>query len=231
MRFEQREGVGVTSLPDRQDGLSSRGTSRSPGPALLSGLAAGPLGFALGEITRFETRKLELALLMLCLLPTSVGAEAPQEGIRLDDQGRRFSLAASGAPFVPWGFNYDHDDEGPADRGLLGGRVAQGRGRLRPDEEAGGQRRPRPPAARQVHGRPGQAQREGAGPAGEAARPGRADRAVPRPDRPGLLPQEGRARLVRQALDEKERWDGAGPLLGGGRRPLRRTAPPSSATT
>src|SRR4051794_11544357 len=112
MRFGQREGVGVTSLPDRQDGLSSRGTSQSPGLALLSGLAAGLLRFALGEITRFETRKLELALLMLCLLPTSVGAEAPRDGIRLDDQGRRFSLAASGAPFVPWGVNYDHDEDG-----------------------------------------------------------------------------------------------------------------------
>ena len=44
---------------------------------------------------------------------------------------------------------------------------------------------------------------------------------LPRPDRPGLLPQEGRARLVRRALGIRA-LGRPGPLLGGGRPALRR---------
>lgn len=32
--------------------------------------------------------------------------------IRVSDDGERFVLADSGRPFVPWGFNYDHDEQG-----------------------------------------------------------------------------------------------------------------------
>lgn len=34
------------------------------------------------------------------------------EHVRLSTDGRRFVLSLSGTPFVPWGFNYDHDDAG-----------------------------------------------------------------------------------------------------------------------
>lgn len=34
------------------------------------------------------------------------------ERIRVNDEQDGFVLAQSGAPFIPWGFNYDHDDEG-----------------------------------------------------------------------------------------------------------------------
>ena len=48
--------------------------------------------------------------------------------------------------------------------------------------------------------------------------------ALPRPDRPGLLPQEGRARLVRQAL-ENGPLGRPGPVLGGGGRAVCRRVP------
>ena len=191
MRFGQREGVGVTSSPDRRDGLSSRGTSRSPGLALLQVLAAGSLGFAIGEIARFETRKLELALLMLCLLPTSVGAEAPQDA----DPARTiraggFALAASGARFVPWGFNYDHDENGrlledywdtewPKVDADFREMKDLGANVVRVHLQLGKFMKARPSPIREV-----------ARPAGEAAGSGRADRPVPGSDRPGLLSQD-----------------------------------------
>ena len=34
------------------------------------------------------------------------------EHVRLSADGRRFVLSPSGTPFIPWGFNYDHDDSG-----------------------------------------------------------------------------------------------------------------------
>ncbi|HEX6986650.1 MAG TPA: cellulase family glycosylhydrolase, partial [Planctomycetaceae bacterium] len=34
------------------------------------------------------------------------------ERVRVADDGRSFVLAESGEPFVPWGFNYDHDEQG-----------------------------------------------------------------------------------------------------------------------
>ena len=34
------------------------------------------------------------------------------ERVKLSPDGQRLVLAESGAPFVPWGFNYDHDSEG-----------------------------------------------------------------------------------------------------------------------
>ena len=51
--------------------------------------------------------------------------------VRVGDDKHGFVFAESGRRFVPWGFNYDHDDERPAARRLLGRRVAQGRERLR----------------------------------------------------------------------------------------------------
>jgi len=47
----------------------------------------------------------------LCVAVLSADAAA-MERIRLSDDGRGFVLAESGTPFVPWGFNYDHDADG-----------------------------------------------------------------------------------------------------------------------
>ena len=37
-------------------------------------------------------------------------AHARMEWVRVADDARGFSLASSGRPFTPWGFNYDHDE-------------------------------------------------------------------------------------------------------------------------
>src|SRR4029453_13366009 len=34
------------------------------------------------------------------------------ERLRISPDGKGFQLAESGRPFVPWGFNYDHDETG-----------------------------------------------------------------------------------------------------------------------
>ena len=41
------------------------------------------------------------------------------EHIRVSEDGRGF-VTESGNRFTPWGFNYDHDEDGPAAGGLLG---------------------------------------------------------------------------------------------------------------
>jgi len=41
-----------------------------------------------------------------------VAPGADMEWVRVADDGRSFVLAESGRPFVPWGFNYDHDGDG-----------------------------------------------------------------------------------------------------------------------
>ena len=46
----------------------------------------------------------------LSLLFTS--AASALEGIQVSKDGKGFTLAPSGKPFVPWGFNYDHDEAG-----------------------------------------------------------------------------------------------------------------------
>lgn len=48
---------------------------------------------------------------MLCC--AGPGSPAPRlEHVRLSAGGRSFVLSDSGAPFIPWGFNYDHDPSG-----------------------------------------------------------------------------------------------------------------------
>lgn len=47
------------------------------------------------------------------LTPTRAQAPAePLEWVRVSPDGRRFVLEKSKRPFVPWGFNYDHDEKG-----------------------------------------------------------------------------------------------------------------------
>ena len=55
------------------------------------------------------------AFLIACLalaLAGSRAAAAAMERIGVAEDGKSFVLAESGRPFVPWGFNYDHDAEG-----------------------------------------------------------------------------------------------------------------------
>jgi len=49
-----------------------------------------------------------LSIVLACL-PTSARAEEMPR-IVVSKDGREFILQSSGKPFVPWGFNYDHDD-------------------------------------------------------------------------------------------------------------------------
>lgn len=49
----------------------------------------------------------------LCLLAHVLLAAAPRmETVKVGPDSKGFALAASGRPFVPWGFNYDHDEPG-----------------------------------------------------------------------------------------------------------------------
>jgi hypothetical protein len=53
------------------------------------------------------------ALLLVIVLfgcVSGLGAEMPF--VRASEDGRSFVFAESGEPFVPWGFNYDHDPDG-----------------------------------------------------------------------------------------------------------------------
>ena len=51
-------------------------------------------------------------LAVLLLVPPIHAESARMEGVRVSDDGRAFRLATSGRRFVPWGFNYDHDERG-----------------------------------------------------------------------------------------------------------------------
>lgn len=43
---------------------------------------------------------------------TPIQAVEPLSRIKVSDDGRGFVLVDTGQPFVPWGFNYDHDEHG-----------------------------------------------------------------------------------------------------------------------
>ena len=57
--------------------------------------------------TRFQ-----IAVLFLMVASPPIGAAADLERVRVSDNGRGFVLSKSGKPFVPWGFNYDHEGDG-----------------------------------------------------------------------------------------------------------------------
>lgn len=48
----------------------------------------------------------------VCLAQSDVAHARDLERIRVSDDKRGFVLAGSGRKFVPWGFNYDHDERG-----------------------------------------------------------------------------------------------------------------------
>jgi len=52
------------------------------------------------------------ALLVVGLLTTTSIVIAEMPRIRISDDAKGFEKADSGVPFVPWGFNYDHDSKG-----------------------------------------------------------------------------------------------------------------------
>ena len=59
------------------------------------------------SVSRFQ-----LVLLTFVLFVASSHCMAAElEWVRVSDDGERFVLA-SGKPFTPWGFNYDHDGPG-----------------------------------------------------------------------------------------------------------------------
>src|SRR5688572_24971178 len=51
-----------------------------------------------------------LAAIMLFLAARSFAAEL--EAVRISPDKKSFVLEKSGAKFTPWGFNYDHDEDG-----------------------------------------------------------------------------------------------------------------------
>lgn len=46
------------------------------------------------------------------LLAVAPGTAADPEWVKISDDGNGFVLAESERPFVPWGFNYDHEGDG-----------------------------------------------------------------------------------------------------------------------
>jgi aryl-phospho-beta-D-glucosidase BglC (GH1 family) len=51
-----------------------------------------------------------LSVFLGVLASRAAGGEMPW--VRVADDGHGFVLSSSGKPFVPWGFNYDHDENG-----------------------------------------------------------------------------------------------------------------------
>ena len=59
----------------------------------------------------FRSSRLPLVCLVSCIACGATAAdEMPTVAVSKDKKG--FVLDPSGRPFVPWGFNYDHDDKG-----------------------------------------------------------------------------------------------------------------------
>jgi hypothetical protein len=56
------------------------------------------------------SKPLLLSQVVLWAVSAGVGGEPTLEEIRVAPEGRGFVLFPSGARFVPWGFNYDHDE-------------------------------------------------------------------------------------------------------------------------
>src|SRR5262245_40811710 len=57
-------------------------------------------------------RRIPLMLLALLAGCATHFKEVRLERVGLSPDGKRFVLQPSGAAFVPWGFNYDHDEAG-----------------------------------------------------------------------------------------------------------------------
>ncbi len=53
-----------------------------------------------------------IPMLVILLLAAVPAVAADLECVKLADDGKGFVLAESGRPFIPWGFNYDHEGDG-----------------------------------------------------------------------------------------------------------------------
>src|SRR5262245_1654670 len=53
-----------------------------------------------------------LILLIAAGCATTPPVPGPLERVRVSADGKTFVLEPSGRPFTPWGFNYDHDEDG-----------------------------------------------------------------------------------------------------------------------
>ena len=51
-------------------------------------------------------------LTVIVAVPLTPGSAADLNWVRVSDDGKGFTLTESGRAFVPWGFNYDHEDDG-----------------------------------------------------------------------------------------------------------------------
>ena len=132
-----------------------------------------------------------------------------------------FVLEPSGKPFIPWGFNYDHDAEGRLIEDYWDEEWAK-------VEAHFGQMKKLGANVVRIHlqvgkfmDAPDKPNEKALDRLAKLLAPGREGTPLPRSDRPGLLPQEGRAGLVRQARREGS-LGRAGPLLGGRGGPVRK---------
>jgi len=55
-------------------------------------------------------RKVAIQFVLLVIATSCMAADL--EWVRVSDDGKGFTLTTSGQPFVPWGFNYDHEGDG-----------------------------------------------------------------------------------------------------------------------
>lgn len=72
-------------------------------------------GIAMSRPIRTPARLWAVPLLLLLVPGCDMRGQAPpgeMPWVRVSQDGRRFVLEPSGRTFVPWGFNYDHDDGG-----------------------------------------------------------------------------------------------------------------------
>lgn len=53
-----------------------------------------------------------IGYVIIAMLSGRLGADEPLAKIRVSDDGRGFVTTTDGKPFMPWGFNYDHDRDG-----------------------------------------------------------------------------------------------------------------------
>ena len=53
-----------------------------------------------------------ITLLTILLLPALTSGAEEMEWVKVSGDKKVFVLTGSGRPFIPWGFNYDHEGDG-----------------------------------------------------------------------------------------------------------------------
>src|SRR5208282_4441340 len=94
-RSRRRSRRGPVLITLRRDGRTSRRSVMST--------------FEKGTLRMTSAR---LFAVVLTLVPCTLAAAGEMEGIRVSANPTGFVYETSGRPFVPWGFNYDHDAQG-----------------------------------------------------------------------------------------------------------------------